>query len=185
MRRFRDACALEVSMDDIRQKYAEAWEMLLKRTYPELNFPVLRPNDKQGGRVGCGKITWPSPYPAWPSGFFIEQISFESLCAYSETRPYASIWIAQPKKHRIKLDTARKRIRETAENSLGRALEEGKPSIFEIEMWYYLPETNQELISALTANGGRDFFAIMERHLKFFRPLIPLVDAVFRKARKR
>jgi hypothetical protein len=180
MHRFRDACALENSMNDIRQKYAEAWDVLLKRAYPELDFPVLRPNDKQGGRVGCGRNSWPSRYSAWPSGFFIEHISFENLCGYDEERPHASIWIAPPNKLRINLEAARKRIREKAEDSLGRPLEE-RPSAFQISMWYYLPETTQELISALATNGGRDFFAIMERHLKFFRPLIPLVDAVFRK----
>jgi hypothetical protein len=184
MHRFRDACSLEDSMGNIRQKYADAWEMLLKCTHPELNFRILRANDSQGGRIGCGRISWPSQYSAWPSGFFVEHISFESLCAYDETRPWASIWIAPPKKLRIDLETSRKRIREKAEDSLGRPLEEGKRSVSEISMWYFLPETGQELISALTTNGGREFFAIMERHLNFFRPLIPLVDAIFRKARK-
>ncbi len=185
MYRFRDACALEDSMDNIRQKYADAWEVLLKRIHPELDFPVLRPNDKQGGRVGCGRNSWPSRYSAWPSGFFIEQISFESLCAHDEERPFASIWIAPPEKLHINLEAARKRIREKAEDSLGRPLEEGKPSAFQISMSYNLPETSQELISALTTNGGRDFFAIMESHLNFFRPLIPVIDAVFRKVGKR
>jgi hypothetical protein len=184
MHRLRDARELEDSMDKIRQKYADAWEALLKCTHPELDFPFLDPNAKQVGRVGCGRNSWPSRASGWPSGFFIEHISLENLCGYDEERPHASIWIAPPDKVRINLEAARKRIREKAEDSLGRPLEE-KPSAFQISMWYYLPETTQELISALATNGGRDFFAIMERHLKFFRPLIPLVDAVFRKVGKR
>lgn len=184
MHRFRDACALEDSMNDIRQKYAEAWEVLLKRTYPELEVRVPRANDKQGGRVGCGRKSWPSQYPPWPSGFYIERISFDSLCAYDKERPFAGIWIVPPKKLRINLEAQRKRIREKAELSLGRPLDEEKLSAFEIEMWYNLPETSQELISALTTNGGRGFFDIMESHLNFFRPLIPVIDAVFRKVGK-
>ena len=185
MHRFRDACALEDSMNDIRQKYAEAWDVLLKRAYPELDFRVSRANDKQGGRVGCGRITWPSQYSGWPCGFYIERISFESLCAYDEERPHAAVWIVPPRKLSIDLEAPRKRIREKAQVSLGRPLDERKPSAFEISMWYNLPETSQELISALTTNGGKGFFATMESHLDVFRPLIPVIDAVFRKVSKR
>jgi hypothetical protein len=185
MHRFVDVRALEDSMENIRQKYAEAWGAVFKLTYPSLNILSLRSNDNRGGRVGCGKISWPSAYPSWPSGFYIEQISFQSLCAHDEARPYACVWIEPPKNLHIDLDGPRKRIRQKAEDLLGHPLEEGRPSVGEISMWYNLPESRHELISALTRNGGGAFFAIMAKHLEFFRPLIPLVDAVFASGRKR
>lgn len=185
MHRFLDVRALEDSMENIRQKYGEAWEAVLKRTYPGLSFLSLHSNDNQGGRVGCGKPSWSSPYRSWPSGFYIENISFQSLSAHDEARPYACVWIEPPKKLHIDLDGSRKRIRQKAQDLLGRQLEEGRPSAVEICMWYHLPESRQELINALTKNGGRAFFAIMAQHLEFFRPLIPVVDAVFPTGRKR
>ena len=64
-----DVYALENSMDSIRRKYAEAWQAQLKRVYPALDYPIVRSNDNKGS-VGCGRQTWLSAYPPWPSGFF-------------------------------------------------------------------------------------------------------------------
>jgi hypothetical protein len=171
------------SMDNIRTKYAEAWLALLKRAYPALDYPIVRSNDNQGS-VGCGRQTWPSAYPPWPSGFFIESISLKSLSAADDARPNASIWIAPPNKFHIDLESHKKGIRQRAEDCFAQPLEEGK-SESRISLWYYLPETKQELISALARNGGRDFFAMMQKHLERFRPLIPLIDLLFAKARRR
>ena len=178
-----DVYALENSMDNIRRKYAEAWQALLKRVYPALDDRIVRSNDNQGS-VGCGRQTWPCAYPPWPSGFFIESISLKSLSAADDAGPHASIWIAPPNKLDIDLENHKKSIRRRAEDCFAQPLEEGK-SKSQILLWYYLPKTKQELISALARNGGRDFFAIMQKHLERFRPLIPLIDALFAKARRR
>jgi hypothetical protein len=172
--------ALENSMDNIRRKYGEAWQAILKRTYPALDSPIVRSNDDQAGCIGCGRQTWLSAYPPWPSGFFIESISLKSLCVLDDTRPYASVWIAAPKKLRLHLENARKRIRQLVKDSFGQPFDE-KKSESEISMWYYLPETREELISALAKNAGRDFFAIMEKYLERFRPLVSVIDSLFRQ----
>src|SRR6266516_7841159 len=120
--KLRDAYALEDSMDNIRRKYAEAWQALLKRVYPELDYPIVRLNDNQGS-VGSGRQTWPSAYPPWPSGFFIEDISLNGLCAADDARPNASIWIAPPSKLHIHLEDKKKSIRQSAEDCLAEPLE--------------------------------------------------------------
>ena len=156
MHRLRDACALEDSMDKIRQKYADAWEVALKTYTSGTGLSRPRPNAKQVGRVGCGRNSWPSQYSGWPCGFFIEHISFESLCGYDEERPYASIWIAPPKKLRINLEAARKRIREKAEDSLGRPLEEEALSISNLNV--VLPARDESGADKRTSDKRRKRF---------------------------
>jgi hypothetical protein len=173
-----DVLSLEKSMRAIRGKYNELWEAICKRTFPELDRRSIHATEDDG-EVGVGKKSWPSPYGTWVSGFYVGSISFESLCC-DDDPPWASIWIKPPKDLHIDLDAARKRVRQKARDVLGQVNEEDKAS--EISLWYWLPQSRQQLLTALRKNRGQDFADIMVPQLKLFAPLIPVIDALFSRS---
>jgi hypothetical protein len=104
------------------------------------------------------------------------------LCCDDEEPPWAGMWIKPPKSLRIDLDTARRRLGQEARRVLGRERGLYESGTAAIEWYYDLSESRERLLSALTKNGGQEFFKIMVSHLKSLGPLIPVIDAVFSRS---
>ena len=87
-----------------------------------------------------------------------------------------------PPKLHIDLGAARDRIRQKAQDVIEQVLEEESFSEKKFDLRYEMQEPRERLLSALTKNGGQEFFKIMVSHLKSLGPLIPVIDAVFSRS---
>lgn len=184
MQELPDILLLEKSVQDIRIKYDALWEAICKRAYPELDQRTVHASD-DSGHVRLGKKSWPSVPSYWPICFYVVNISIESLCCDDKDPPAIGIWIRRPKNLHIDLGAARKRIRQKAQDAVEQVLEELSFSEKIFDLGYEMREPRERLLSALTKNGGQEFFEIMVSHLKSLGPLIPVIDAVFSTSGRR
>ena len=178
--RLPDVVRLEKAMDDIRRKYTQYWDGICRRVqleHPTLDCPC---NHAAGIRAqfGLGRVSWPSAYPLWPSGLYIYNISFESLCSPDSASPGAGIWIKPPKGSRINIESLKKQnFLQKAERKLGQKLQSENNS--EIWFWFDLPESRDQLLAMLTKEEAK-FADCMVVHFGKLAKLIPLIDEVFR-----
>lgn len=180
--RLPDALLLEKSMKAIRQKYDDLWASVCKWAHPELKRQRIRATDAKSGVV-FGRASWDTPWPAWPSGFYVWGVSFENLCNDGEDRPELGVWLRPPTNRHIDLNSARKRLHQQIVRLLGDADDESGQR--DISLGWKLPESRQQLLCALNQNGGREFIKIMFSHLRSLAPLIPEIDRVFDKGARR
>ena len=176
-----DVVRLEAAMKGIRLKYSQFWDAILNRVqgeHPELNCPCNHSTDSWE-QVGIGRERyWPSPYKTWPSGFYIWDISFESLCSSDAEAPSAGIYLKPPKSMRIDFESLREPFRRKAERRLGvKLLGDSSSMIF---MRFGLPESRQELLALLTKEKAGQFADCMVAHFGRLAKLSPLIDEVFK-----
>ena len=188
--RWDDARHLELSMEEVRRKYAGLFGRIAEAVasrHKRLSQSYIRVTQHWAdGVFGIGDQRWRTKSGDL-QGFYIEGLRLEVL-ASEEDSPWAGIWISkidgrEMAAAREKLYAASKGLLTRREREL--AFEE-KPGE-ECALWYHLPEKQTQLLDMLAADDGRGFVDCMVGHIDLLARFSPVLDRILmqRASRRR
>ena len=191
LNKWESAMLLENSMKAVRDKYAQIFTAALDRLeqrYKGLDCRTMHLTDKWNPSVSIGKKSWPSMYPSWPSGFWLECIGLDHLTSQDKDAPHACVFFNPPKSEGRDLKGTVQRLREAAKTILTKERldsvghEIGKSESY---IWYPLPEPRHELQRMLMNNQSREFIDCIVAHLETLEWFIPVMDEISRGGKRK
>lgn len=184
---WRQARMLEESMQEVRNKYFGLGQAVVERIrdeQPALDWDEVNVHRKSGqGRIGIARSTWPEK-GGYKLGFYVEGLRLEQLAGAEEDEPeplYACIWTEPAGKTPSQgLEFAKavhsgERRRLTEEERKKCKEEPGAP------LWYFLPQTGEQLLQMLLAGDGQQFVECMVTHFGLLARFTPDLDEVCAK----
>jgi hypothetical protein len=186
LRQWQSARLMEESMETIRVKYDSLFQKTVdafRARHEELNNPqVYVKQFWDTGYAGVGRKAWCSGN--YNPGFYLYNLRLEILSDETQDAPYAYIWLGSAKKTDADLAAARERIRLAASKLLTKEElqrckmddpDKGCP------LYYYLPESRNDLLNMLTMGDGQHFADCMTAHLELLARFTPILDEVLLK----
>ena len=110
--------------------------------------------------------------------FYVYGIDFSHLCYEDEDAPQIGVWIKPSSSARIDLGAARDQVKRQGQRIFGIVPEEPREAA--VSLWWRIPETRPELLRMIAQNSGRTFVKVMIDHLPSLKPLIPVIDGIFK-----
>ena len=181
------ARTLEESMDAVRQKYwglasAIAEAVQAKNTALDWQLVYVHHTSGEGG-IGIAKNAWPE-VGGYKLGFYVANLRLELLAAEAEdeNRPYACVWTKPASRIRIGMSEVNRAILAASRNVLTADERKRCEKEEEAPVWYYLPETREQLHAMLLEGDGQRFVECIVPHFELLTRFTPTLDKILSKA---
>jgi hypothetical protein len=176
---WRQARMLEESMQEVRNKYFGLGQEVVERIreeQPALDWDEVYVHHKSGqGGICLARSTWPDKGGS-KLGFYVERLRLEQLAGAEEDEqepPYACIWTEPAGKTPSQGFEVAKRLTEEQRKKCKE--QPGTP------LWYFLPQTGEQLLQMLLAGDGQQFVECMVTHFGLLARFTPDLDEVCAK----
>lgn len=179
--RWKDSRLLEDAMSVIRNKYKGILDQVNKQvSKSHLGLDTSKMMIGSGyGTIAFGKERWPKGPRGWHSGFFLENLHFESLVEPDRHPLYKSVWIFSDQ---LDLRNAQDRLRESAERILSK--EDFGKLIFEphddkqVGFWCLLEQSRENLLKLLCENEASGFISCLVNHFEWMAQFTADLDEI-------
>jgi hypothetical protein len=183
---WKSARQLEVSMNEVQDKYKTVCERVINVVQEELRELDNCRTHLESGHLVFAKEKWSVGYKTWPPGLWIWNISLDNLTADDRNAPCAAIWLNDPKGNNFDLQEARTKIQKTSVD-----LVNGEKSKYSFDdksdhstlLWYNMPESRQELGQMLVDSESKKFVECIVSHVMILARFIPVLDEILLKNR--